>query len=137
MNLKCANCGVGLEVDDSASTESFNCPACGEFNDAPLSLRAPQGVRISSGGGLRGGALAAPSRRGGGGNVAAAIASFFIPGLGQLTQGRMTFALFFFLLSICCGAVGSAFLEFPMNLIPSGVIAIGAAAEAALWDGSA
>ena len=135
MNSKCTNCGVGLEIDDSAVTEPFNCPACGEFNDAPMAARAPQGVRISSGVGLRGGALAAPSRQGSGGNVAAALASFLMPGLGQLTQGRMIFALFFFLLSICCGVVGSLFLDFPMSLIPSGVIAIGASAEAAMWDG--
>jgi TM2 domain-containing membrane protein YozV len=33
------------------------------------------------------------------GNVIAAIASFFIPGLGQLVQGRIFAALFFFLLA--------------------------------------
>ena len=36
--------------------------------------------------------------RGSTGNVIAAIASFFIPGLGQLAQGRVLAALFFFLL---------------------------------------
>ncbi len=30
------------------------------------------------------------------GNVIAALASFFIPGLGQLLQGRLLFALFLF-----------------------------------------
>jgi TM2 domain-containing membrane protein YozV len=33
------------------------------------------------------------------GNVIAALASFFIPGLGQLVQGRILAALGFFLLS--------------------------------------
>jgi len=33
------------------------------------------------------------------GNVIAALASFFIPGLGQLLQGRVLAAIFFFLLS--------------------------------------
>jgi len=33
------------------------------------------------------------------GNVIAALASFFIPGLGQLIQGRILAALFFFVLS--------------------------------------
>ena len=33
------------------------------------------------------------------GNVIAGIASFFIPGLGQLVQGRIFAALFFFLLA--------------------------------------
>ncbi len=36
------------------------------------------------------------SEQGSGGNVLAAICSFFIPGLGQLVQGRLMFALFFF-----------------------------------------
>lgn len=35
-------------------------------------------------------------RRGGAGNVIAALASFFIPGLGQLVQGRILAAFFFF-----------------------------------------
>jgi len=35
--------------------------------------------------------------RGSGGNVLAALASFFIPGLGQLIQGRPIPALIFFL----------------------------------------
>ncbi len=33
------------------------------------------------------------------GNVIAALASFFIPGLGQLIQGRIFAAIFMFLLS--------------------------------------
>jgi TM2 domain-containing membrane protein YozV len=33
------------------------------------------------------------------GNVIAALASFFIPGLGQLVQGRMLAALFHFVLT--------------------------------------
>ena len=33
------------------------------------------------------------------GNVIAALASFFLPGLGQLLQGRALAALFFFLLT--------------------------------------
>ncbi len=33
------------------------------------------------------------------GNVIAALASFFIPGLGQLLQGRVLAAIFFFVLS--------------------------------------
>lgn len=37
------------------------------------------------------------SGQGSGGNVIAAICSFFIPGLGQLVQGRILAALFFFI----------------------------------------
>jgi TM2 domain-containing membrane protein YozV len=33
------------------------------------------------------------------GNVIAALASFFIPGLGQLLQGRVLAAIFYFILS--------------------------------------
>ncbi|WP_299003463.1 hypothetical protein [uncultured Shewanella sp.] len=36
------------------------------------------------------------SQQGSAGNVIAAIASFFIPGLGQLVQGRVLAALLFF-----------------------------------------
>ena len=38
-------------------------------------------------------------QRGSTGNVIAALASFFVPGLGQLLQGRVLAATFFFLLS--------------------------------------
>lgn len=37
--------------------------------------------------------------RGSGGNVIAALASFFIPGLGQLLQGRWLFAAVMFVLT--------------------------------------
>jgi len=38
------------------------------------------------------------STQGSGGNVLAAICSFFIPGLGQLVQGRILAAIIFFVL---------------------------------------
>jgi TM2 domain-containing membrane protein YozV len=37
------------------------------------------------------------SGQGSGGNVIAAICNIFIPGLGQLVQGRILMALFFFI----------------------------------------
>lgn len=37
--------------------------------------------------------------QGSGGNVIAALASFFIPGLGQLLQGRLMMAIIMFLLA--------------------------------------
>jgi TM2 domain-containing membrane protein YozV len=37
--------------------------------------------------------------QGSSGNVIAALASFFIPGLGQLVQGRVLAAVFFFVLA--------------------------------------
>jgi len=39
------------------------------------------------------------SGQGSGGNVIAALCSFFIPGLGQLLQGRLLKAILMFLLS--------------------------------------
>lgn len=37
--------------------------------------------------------------QGSGGNVIAALCSFFIPGLGQLLQGRLLMALFMFVMA--------------------------------------
>lgn len=37
--------------------------------------------------------------QGSGGNVLAAVCSFFIPGLGQLVQGRLLPALLFFIVT--------------------------------------
>ncbi|MEX0648034.1 MAG: hypothetical protein WEA56_08320 [Balneolaceae bacterium] len=37
--------------------------------------------------------------QGSGGNVIAALCSFFIPGLGQLLQGRLLMALFMFIMA--------------------------------------
>jgi len=39
------------------------------------------------------------------GNVIAAICSFFVPGLGQLVQGRVLPALFWFLAACAAGAI--------------------------------
>lgn len=58
------------------------------------------------------------------GNVIAALASFFIPGLGQLVQGRVLAALFFFVLS---GVLWLVFLGWLGHII--------AALEAAVWKG--
>ncbi|WP_100644343.1 hypothetical protein [Alteromonas facilis] len=47
------------------------------------------------------------SGQGSGGNVIAAICSFFIPGLGQLVQGRVLKALMFFLVTGVCYALAA------------------------------
>ncbi|MBT0587702.1 hypothetical protein [Alteromonas oceanisediminis] len=53
------------------------------------------------------------SGQGSGGNVIAAICSFFIPGLGQLVQGRILAALMFFLIvGACYGAAATVILFF-------------------------
>jgi len=54
------------------------------------------------------------SEQGSGGNVLAAICSFFIPGLGQLVQGRLMFALFFFIGWIVSGALTLIFIGWLM-----------------------
>lgn len=55
------------------------------------------------------------AEQGSGGNVIAALCSFFIPGLGQLVQGRLLPAILFF---VMCGV--GYFLWF---LIIPGIIA--------------
>ena len=136
MNSKCTNCGVGLEIDDSAVTEPFNCPACGEFNDAPMAARAPAGVRIANGSTMRGGASSAPSRRGSAGNVLAALASFVVPGLGQMCQGRLAMAVsfcgFFCLLLAILVVTG-----FPLVLLGAPIACVFSAIDAAMWKGTA
>ena len=65
----------------------------------------------------------APSRQGSTGNVVAAIASFFIPGLGQLTQGRVGIGIGMFFLS---GALWFLLLGW--------VVSIWSAIDAARWE---
>jgi TM2 domain-containing membrane protein YozV len=61
------------------------------------------------------------------GNVIAGLASFVVPGLGQLVQGRPLAAIFFFLLSA---------LIWVLTLGFAGVLGhVLAALEAALWRG--
>jgi TM2 domain-containing membrane protein YozV len=60
------------------------------------------------------------SGQGSGGNVIAAICSFFIPGLGQLVQGRIFAALLFFVFASMC--YGLAALVIFIFLWPVGVI---------------
>ncbi|NMP17186.1 MULTISPECIES: hypothetical protein [unclassified Thalassotalea] len=48
--------------------------------------------------------------QGSGGNVLAAICSFFIPGLGQLVQGRIMAAIIFFI--FCAVLYGTVVLWF-------------------------
>jgi TM2 domain-containing membrane protein YozV len=53
------------------------------------------------------------SGQGSGGNVLAAICSFFIPGLGQLVQGRILAAIIFFVLvSVNYSLAANGFLFF-------------------------
>ena len=55
--------------------------------------------------------------KGSAGNVIAALCSFFIPGLGQLLQGRLLWAIFWFVLA--CGGMGLSWL-LTLGLFPFG-----------------
>ena len=57
------------------------------------------------------------SGQGSGGNVIAAICSFFIPGLGQLVQGRLMMAIFFFLGASICYALTATVILFFMWIL--------------------
>lgn len=63
------------------------------------------------------------SGRGSGGNVLAALCSFFMPGLGQLVQGRFWPALGFFVLTITLWVV-----------LLGWIVHIVACVEAAKWQ---
>lgn len=52
--------------------------------------------------------------QGSGGNVLAAIGSFLIPGLGQLVQGRLMAAFFFFIMTTVCYALAATVILFIM-----------------------
>ena len=75
------------------------------------------------------------SQQGSGGNVIAAICSFFIPGLGQLVQGRLLAAIaFFFVAVICYGLSATVILIF---MWPVGAIAhLWSIISAAKYNGS-
>jgi TM2 domain-containing membrane protein YozV len=62
--------------------------------------------------------------QGSAGNVIAAICSFFIPGLGQLVQGRILAAIILFVVSGCLWLIWLGWLG---HII--------AALDAALWRG--
>jgi TM2 domain-containing membrane protein YozV len=67
------------------------------------------------------------SGQGSTGNVIAAICSFFIPGLGQLVQGRILAALLMFILGVVVWVITLGLLGWIVNIV--------ACVEAALWRG--
>lgn len=59
-------------------------------------------------------------QQGSGGNVLAAICNIFIPGLGQLVQGRILRALMFFIVASVCYALAATVIFiflWPVGLI--------------------
>ena len=73
---------------------------------------------------------AEPPRRGGTGNVIAAIASAIIPGLGQLAQGRIGPAIFFFIVDLILWLVLSVICLGWLAIL----IHVWACLDAALWE---
>ena len=71
--------------------------------------------------------------QGSSGNVIAAIASFFIPGLGQLVQGRILPALLFFGFAVVLGVVAVLTAGCLGFLVVAAQI--WACVDAALWRG--
>ena len=57
------------------------------------------------------------SGQGSGGNVIAALCNFFIPGLGQLVQGRVFKAIIFFLVVSASYAMAATVILFFMWLV--------------------
>ena len=73
------------------------------------------------------------SAQGSAGNVIAAICSFFVPGLGQLVQGRVLSAVLWFLFA--CAAFAITWL-ITLSLLPFGwfVVAILSCINAAMYS---
>lgn len=71
--------------------------------------------------------------QGSAGNVIAALCSLFVPGLGQLVQGRVLWALFWFLTAVVVG--GITWLV-TLTLLPFGwpLVALLACIHAALYS---
>lgn len=74
--IECRRCGQSISVPAGAGGRLVRCPVCDESNF----VRSPQAPRST-------------------GNIVAAVCSFFIPGLGQLVQGRLGKAILHFVLA--------------------------------------
>ena len=72
------------------------------------------------------------SGQGSGGNVLAAICNCFIPGLGQLVQGRIMSAILFFI--ACCISGGLTIILIGWVLLP--IVYIWSIVDAAKYSGS-
>ncbi len=105
--IECPECG--RMVSDQANT----CPECGY----------PVGGRSSTQFETQAPATSPDTSRGSAGNVVAGVASFFIPGLGQLVQGRVGRAIFHF---VAAGILWVVKLGWIMHLV--------SAVNAARWQ---
>lgn len=69
--------------------------------------------------------------QGSGGNVLAAVCSFFIPGLGQLVQGRLVPALLFFVMT----GLGYFFWVLIIPAVIAGILHLWSIIDAARFTG--
>ena len=69
--------------------------------------------------------------QGSGGNVLAAVCSFFIPGLGQLVQGRLLPAFLFFVIT----GVGYFFAVLIVPAVIGGIFHLWSIIDAARFNG--
>ncbi|WP_438864594.1 hypothetical protein [Neptunicella sp.] len=74
--------------------------------------------------------------QGSGGNVIAALCNIFIPGLGQLVQGRILAALMFFVVTAVCYALTATVILFFMWIIGA-IFHLWAIIDAAKYRGGA
>lgn len=73
------------------------------------------------------------SGQGSTGNVIAAVCTFFVPGLGQLVQGRVLAALFFF---VVCGVLYTlAWVTLGLSWILGALVHLWAIIDAATFRG--
>lgn len=122
--IKCPSCSYEFDVDDQFAGRSGKCKRCGE------SIRVPS----ASFGGMEFDDVPPPSsknnqkskpqivylkaEKGAGttGNVLAAIVSLFIPGAGQLVQGRLLIAIIMFVLAVALWVGTAGLLGWIINL---------------------
>lgn len=83
MAVPCPYCAEPVQA------EAVKCKHCGEWLDERALDRGTGRVRV----------IDTRTSQGSGGNVLAALASFFIPGLGQLLQGRVGAGIGYFVVS--------------------------------------
>ena len=76
--------------------------------------------------------MSSTSGQGSTGNVIAAICSLFIPGLGQLVQGRVLSAIFWFV-SACVAGAATWLTTFSLAPFGWALVSILSAIGAALW----
>ena len=121
---------VAVKEDADRPMAMIECPECGRMvsdqaNTCP-ECAYPVGGRSSTHFEVQAPATSSGARRGSAGNVVAGVASFFIPGLGQLVQGRVGRAIFHFVAAGVLWVVTFGWLGWIMHAV--------SAVNAARWQ---